>query len=214
VNRFLAKFLEEDLGNISNFLATVNTFKGAPYEVFFTRSQASTLIAKRLRDTYLFRYDYPTRIKQLRGIFLTNFNDIYLPRELLPPIILEKRPPNNEVVLNLLTNLDNFSDCYKRLLREWGDWELSFEAGQRYLRHKIQNRQGIQNLVSEFDDFLLDLAKECPDPTHPLYQKEQQFIALLAREAAFVIHLRSTQIRDKVLIDFEPLAKLNACKVK
>ena len=38
VNRFLTKFLEEDLINISTFLATVNTFKGAPYEVFFTKS--------------------------------------------------------------------------------------------------------------------------------------------------------------------------------
>jgi len=32
--------------------------------------------------------------------------------------------------------------------------------------------------------------------------------------AANAIFIRSTQIRDKVLIDFDPLAKLNACRVK
>jgi hypothetical protein len=38
VNRFLAKNLQEDLGNIINFLKTVKTFKGEPYEIFFIKS--------------------------------------------------------------------------------------------------------------------------------------------------------------------------------
>jgi hypothetical protein len=35
----------------------------------------------------------------------------------------------------------------------------------------------------------------------------------MSEEAVNAIHLRSTQVRDKILIDYEPLSRLYGCKV-
>ena len=88
VNKFLTKYLQEDLGNIANFLKTVKTFNGEPYEIFFIKSQGRNLIAKRLRDTYNFRYDYPNKVNQLRLIFITHYSDLYVEKDLFAPCII------------------------------------------------------------------------------------------------------------------------------
>jgi hypothetical protein len=36
----------------------------------------------------------------------------------------------------------------------------------------------------------------------------------MSEEAVNAIHLRSTQVRDKILIDYEPLSRLYGCKIK
>jgi hypothetical protein len=36
----------------------------------------------------------------------------------------------------------------------------------------------------------------------------------MSEEAVNAIHLRSIQVRDKILIDYEPLSRLYGCKVK
>jgi hypothetical protein len=42
----------------------------------------------------------------------------------------------------------------------------------------------ISNLVSEFDTYLINFAKECPDLEDPKYIKQKEFIVFMAREAA------------------------------
>ena len=42
--------------------------------------------------------------------------------------------------MNLLQNLDNLSDCYKKLLKEWGDWDLNILLVKKYFLHKISTR--------------------------------------------------------------------------
>ena len=90
VNKFLTKYLQEDLGNIINFLKTVKTFKGEPYEIFFIKSQARNYIAKRLGDTYTFRFDYPAKVNQLRQIFITHYSDLYVEKDLFAPCIIQQ----------------------------------------------------------------------------------------------------------------------------
>ena len=36
----------------------------------------------------------------------------------------------------------------------------------------------------------------------------------MSEEAVNAIHLRTTQLRDKILIDYEPLSRLYGCKIK
>ena len=90
VNKFLSKYFEEDLGNIIIFLKTVKTFKGEPFEKFFIKSQARNYIAKMLRETYNFRFDYPNKVNHLRQIFITHYSDLYVEKDLLTPCIFQK----------------------------------------------------------------------------------------------------------------------------
>ena len=39
--------------------------------------------------------------------------------------------------MNLLQNMDNFSDCYKKLLKDWGDWDLNLILAKKYFQYKI-----------------------------------------------------------------------------
>jgi uncharacterized protein YutD len=56
--------------------------------------------------------------------------------------------------MNLLQNLDNLSDCYKKLLKDWGDWDLNLLLVKKYFQRKISTRQMITNLVTDFDDYI------------------------------------------------------------
>ena len=68
----------------------MKTFKGEPYEFFFIKSQARNYIAKRLGETYSLRYDYPTKVSQLRQIFITHYSDLYVDKHLFVPCIIQQ----------------------------------------------------------------------------------------------------------------------------
>jgi hypothetical protein len=73
----------------------------------------------------------------------------------------------------------------------------------------------ITNLVTDFDDYINEFFLECPaKEDDPKYRVQREFITKMSEEAVNAIHLRSTQVRDKILIDYEPLSRLYGCKIK
>ena len=88
VNKFLTKYLQDDLNNIISFLKTAKNFKREPYEIFFNKSQARHYISKKLGDTDSFRYEYKTKVNQLRSIFITHYSDLYVEKYLFAPCIM------------------------------------------------------------------------------------------------------------------------------
>ena len=69
--------------------------------------------------------------------------------------------------------------------------------------------------MTEFDEYINEFFKECPsNKDDPKYRAQRELITRMSEEAVNAIHLRTTQMRDKILIDYEPLSKLYSCKIK